>query len=70
MVTPEEAKKISPLISTEGMLAASWSPHDGKATPESVVMGYAATARATAPASSDIARSPISTAAVAPSPQS
>jgi sarcosine oxidase, subunit beta len=45
MVTPEEAKKISPLISTEGMLAASWSPHDGKATPESVVMGYAATAR-------------------------
>ncbi len=45
MVTPEEAKKISPLISTEGMLAASWSPHDGKATPESVVMGYAAAAR-------------------------
>jgi len=45
MITPEEAKKISPLISTEGMLAASWSPQDGKATPESVVMGYAAAAR-------------------------
>jgi sarcosine oxidase subunit beta len=45
MVTPQEAKKISPLISTEGMLAACWSPHDGKATPESVVMGYAAAAR-------------------------
>ena len=45
MVTPQEAKKISPLISTEGMLAACWSPDDGKATPESVVMGYAAAAR-------------------------
>ncbi len=45
MVTPEEAKNISPLISTEGMSAACWSPHDGKATPESVVMGYAAAAR-------------------------
>src|SRR6476660_10158682 len=45
LVTPEAAKRISPLISTEGMLAASWSPHDGKATPESVVMGYAAAAR-------------------------
>ena len=45
MITPEEAKKISPLIGTEGMLAACWSPQDGKATPESVVMGYAAAAR-------------------------
>ena len=45
MVTPEEAQKISPVISTDGLLAASWSPQDGKATPESVVMGYAAAAR-------------------------
>ncbi|ABG92174.1 MULTISPECIES: NAD(P)/FAD-dependent oxidoreductase [Rhodococcus] len=45
MVTPEAAQKISPLISTDGLLAASWSPQDGKATPESVVMGYAAAAR-------------------------
>ena len=45
MVTPDEAKKISPLIGTEGMLAACWSPQDGKATPEAVVMGYAAAAR-------------------------
>ena len=45
MITPEEAKKISPLIGTEGMLAACWSPQDGKATPEAVVMGYAAAAR-------------------------
>ena len=45
MISPEEAKTISPLISTEGMLAACWSPQDGKATPEAVVMGYAAAAR-------------------------
>ncbi|QSE94812.1 FAD-binding oxidoreductase [Rhodococcus pseudokoreensis] len=45
MIMPDEAKKISPLISTDGLLAASWSPEDGKATPESVVMGYAAAAR-------------------------
>src|SRR6476620_2844306 len=45
MVTPDEAKTISPLIGTEGMLAACWSPQDGKATPEAVVMGYAAAAR-------------------------
>ncbi|MFC0450385.1 NAD(P)/FAD-dependent oxidoreductase [Rhodococcus jostii] len=45
MITPVEAQKISPLIGTDGLLAASWSPQDGKATPESVVMGYAAAAR-------------------------
>ncbi|MEN0133991.1 MAG: FAD-binding oxidoreductase [Rhodococcus sp. (in: high G+C Gram-positive bacteria)] len=45
MITPDEAQEISPLINTDGLLAASWSPQDGKATPESVVMGYAAAAR-------------------------
>jgi len=45
MITPEEAKSISPLIATDGMLAACWSPGDAKATPESVVMGYASSAR-------------------------
>ena len=45
IVSPEEAQRISPLINTEGLLGAAWSPHDGKATPESVVMGYAAAAR-------------------------
>jgi glycine/D-amino acid oxidase-like deaminating enzyme len=45
IVDPEEAQRISPLISTEGMVGACWSPMDGKATPESVVMGYAAAAR-------------------------
>ena len=45
MITAEAAKRISPLIGTDGMLAACWSPEDGKATPESVVIGYAAAAR-------------------------
>jgi sarcosine oxidase subunit beta len=49
MISPEEAKKISSLISTEGMLAACWSPQDGKATAEAVVMGYAAAERPEAP---------------------
>jgi len=45
IIDPEEAQRISPLISTEGLVGACWSPGDGKATPESVVMGYAAAAR-------------------------
>jgi glycine/D-amino acid oxidase-like deaminating enzyme len=45
IIDPEEAQRISPLISTEGMVGACWSPTDGKATPESVVMGYSAAAR-------------------------
>ena len=45
MIDPDEAKAISPLLSTDGMLAACWSPGDGKATPDSVVAGYAAAAR-------------------------
>jgi sarcosine oxidase, subunit beta len=45
MIDPEEAKRISPLISTDGLLAASWSPGDAKATPEAVVNGYARAAR-------------------------
>lgn len=45
MIEPEEAQQISPLLSTDGMLAACWSPEDAKASPESVVAGYAATAR-------------------------
>ena len=40
-----EAKALSPLISTEGLLAAAYSPTDGHCTPESVVNGYARAAR-------------------------
>lgn len=45
IVDPEEAKRISPLIRPDDLLGACWSPRDGKATPEAVVMGYAAAAR-------------------------
>lgn len=45
MVGPEEALRRSPLISTDGLLAACWSPEDAGATPESVVLGYATAAR-------------------------
>ena len=40
-----EAKALSPLISTDGLLAAAYSPTDGHCTPESVVSGYAGAAR-------------------------
>ncbi|MFD8722214.1 NAD(P)/FAD-dependent oxidoreductase [Streptomyces sp. NPDC059629] len=46
MLTPQEAARLSPLIATEGLLAAAYSPDDGHCTPESVVHGYAAAARA------------------------
>ncbi|GGN27648.1 NAD(P)/FAD-dependent oxidoreductase [Streptomyces fuscichromogenes] len=46
MLTPKEAARLSPLITTDGLLAAAYSPDDGHCTPESVVHGYAAAARA------------------------
>ncbi|MER7577082.1 FAD-binding oxidoreductase [Streptomyces sp. NPDC126514] len=45
MIDPAEARRLSPLIVTDGLLAAAYSPDDGHCTPESVVQGYAATAR-------------------------
>jgi sarcosine oxidase subunit beta len=45
IIEPDEAQRISPLIRTDDMVGACWSPRDAKATPESVVMGYAASAR-------------------------
>lgn len=45
MISVTEAKQMSPLISTEGLLAAAFSPTDGHCTPESVVLGYAVAAR-------------------------
>lgn len=45
MITPAEARRLSPLISTDGLLAAAYSPDDGHCTPEAVVHGYAAAAR-------------------------
>jgi sarcosine oxidase subunit beta len=45
MIDPAEAARLSPLISTEGLLAAAFSPDDGHCTPEAVVLGYATAAR-------------------------
>ncbi|MFF7137757.1 NAD(P)/FAD-dependent oxidoreductase [Streptomyces sp. NPDC008196] len=45
MIDPAEAQRLSPLITTDGVLAAAFSPEDGHCTPESVVHGYAADAR-------------------------
>ena len=47
MVDAAEAKRLSPLVDTEGLLAAAYSPTDGHCTPESVVLGYAGAARRT-----------------------
>lgn len=45
MIDVDEAKRLSPLIETDGLLAAAFSPDAGHCTPESVVLGYASAAR-------------------------
>ncbi|HEX6247363.1 MAG TPA: FAD-binding oxidoreductase [Nocardioidaceae bacterium] len=45
LVGPDEAKRLSPLISTDGLLGALYTPRDGHCTPESVVLGYTRAAR-------------------------
>lgn len=45
MLTPAEAERLSPLIDTDGVLAAAYSAEDSYCTPESVVLGYATGAR-------------------------
>ncbi|MGB3764910.1 MAG: FAD-binding oxidoreductase [Ornithinimicrobium sp.] len=46
MISVEEAAALSPLVDTQGLKAALWSPRAGHCTPESVVQGYARAARA------------------------
>jgi sarcosine oxidase, subunit beta len=45
MLEVAEVERLSPLVSTDGLLAAAYSPTDGHCTPESVVLGYARAAR-------------------------
>lgn len=45
MIDVAEARELSPLIDTDGLVAAVFSPDDGHCTPESVVLGYARAAR-------------------------
>ncbi|MGW0537370.1 NAD(P)/FAD-dependent oxidoreductase [Streptomyces sp. NPDC003032] len=41
MIGPAEAQALCPYLSTEGLLAAAYSPDDGHARPALVVQGYA-----------------------------
>jgi len=45
MIDVAAAAARCPLIETDGLLAAAFSPDDGHCTPESVVLGYASAAR-------------------------
>ena len=44
-ISPAEVRAMFPLIETEGMLSAIWSPEDGRANPVDVTMAMAAGAR-------------------------
>ncbi|MGW1054670.1 NAD(P)/FAD-dependent oxidoreductase [Streptomyces sp. NPDC002521] len=47
MIGPDEARRLCPYLSTDGLVAAAYSPADGHARPALVVQGYArAAARA------------------------
>lgn len=45
MLDVAEAVRLAPILSTDGLVAACFSPNDGHCTPESVVLGYASAAR-------------------------
>ncbi len=45
MISVQEAKDLSPLIETDGLVAATYCPTDGHCTPDSVVLGLASMAR-------------------------
>lgn len=45
LIDPDEARRLSPLISTDGLVGALYTPRDGHCTPESVVLGYTRAAR-------------------------
>jgi sarcosine oxidase subunit beta len=46
-LTPAEAAEIVPQLALDGVLAATYCPRDGYASPESVVQGYASSSGAT-----------------------
>ncbi len=45
MIDVAEACELSPLVNPDGLAGAMWSPDDGHCSPESVVLGYARSAR-------------------------
>jgi sarcosine oxidase subunit beta len=46
IVEPARARELCPLLQVDDVLAGAFSPSDGHATPDSVIQGYAAGARA------------------------
>jgi glycine/D-amino acid oxidase-like deaminating enzyme len=46
VVSPDEIEELSPLVAVDGVLAATFCPLDGHASPEAVTQGYAAGVRA------------------------
>ncbi|OLZ68938.1 sarcosine oxidase subunit beta [Streptomyces sp. IMTB 2501] len=47
MIDPAEARRLCPYVSTDGLVAAAYSPTDGHARPALVVQGYARAAART-----------------------
>ncbi len=45
MIDVAEVSELSPLVNPDGLVGAMWSPDDGHCSPESVVLGYARSAR-------------------------
>jgi sarcosine oxidase subunit beta len=45
IISVDEAKRLSQLIETDGLVGAAFCPTDGHCTPDSVVLGYATAAR-------------------------
>ncbi|MEV8378505.1 FAD-binding oxidoreductase [Kribbella sp. NPDC056861] len=45
MLDVDEAVRLAPILSPDGLVAGCFSPNDGHCTPESVVLGYATAAR-------------------------
>src|SRR4029453_7154701 len=45
LLDPAEARRLSPPVATDGLLAAAFSPHHGLSPPQAAVQGYAAGAR-------------------------
>lgn len=68
MLDPEEARRLSPLIVTDGLLAAAYSPDEGTALPSPSSGATQSPPAATARPSCGTPRSPASICAATPSP--
>lgn len=60
LLSAEEAVKLAPGISTDGIVGAAYGPNDGIADPSGLTQGYATLPAARVPRSSSASRSPRS----------